>query len=146
MLIGRGLLCFFIAFMFKIKAHRCKDCGERLIGRSDKMYCDDRCRVRYYRSNNQLHLIKRGVDQILYRNRSLLIRMRENMKSITSTSEARAFWLRRRGFDFNFHTHVLTLHDGRMAIMCYEEGYLLDGNGVVPWSENHDRVKALIST
>jgi len=132
--------------MFKIKALRCKDCGERLKGRSDKLYCDDRCRVRYFRSNNQLHLIKRGVDQILHRNRSLLIRMRENMKTFSTNSEDRAFWLRRKGFDFNFHTHVLTLHDGRMAIMCYEEGYVLDGNGVVPWLENQERVQTLPTT
>jgi hypothetical protein len=39
--------------------------------------------------------------------------------------------LRRQGFDFNYHTHVELLADGRTAVMCYEEGYVLESSGVL---------------
>jgi hypothetical protein len=56
-----------------------------------------------------------------------------------------AYWLRRKGFNFDFHTHILHLADGRMAFMCYEEGYLLDGNGIVPWPTSSNHPKILLS-
>ena len=54
------------------------------------------------------------------------------------TGESRFRWLRRQGFDFNFHTHVQPLEDGRLAIMCFEEGYILQGEGLTSWSDQPD--------
>ena len=125
---------FFIGGMFKIKSHRCKECGDRLTGRSDKLFCGDSCRVRHHRKSNSLHALKRGVDHVLQRNRSLLVDLRKSTYAQLN-AEDRAFWLRRQGFDFNFHTHVVPLQDGRMAIMCYDEGYVLVGDGILPWKE-----------
>lgn len=125
----------FIGDMFRIKSHRCKECGDRLNGRSDKLFCDDVCRVRHHRKSNSMHAIKRGVDCVLQRNRGLLVALRKSTYA-KYNPEDRAFLLRRQGFDFNFHTHVLTLQDGRMAIMCYDEGYVLDGDGILPWSDS----------
>lgn len=78
--------------------------------------------------------MKRGVDHVLQRNRSLLAALRKSTFA-GYNAEDRAFWLRRQGFDFNFHTHVLPLKDGRLAIMCYDEGYVLDGDGILPWKD-----------
>jgi hypothetical protein len=39
-------------------------------------------------------------------------------------------WLRRAGYDFNFHTHVAGQADGSLAVMCYEEGFVVEGDGV----------------
>lgn len=72
---------------------------------------------------------------MLQRNRSLLLALRKSTYA-KYNPEDRAFWLRQQGFDFNFHTHVLSLQDGRMAIMCYDEGYVLDGDGILPWSDS----------
>lgn len=119
--------------MFKIKSHRCKECGERLSGRSDKLFCEDACRVKHHRKHNSLASVKRGVDQVLQRNRSLLSALRKNPFEKLNP-EDRAYWLRQQGFDFNFHTHVQMAHDGRMVIMCYDEGYVLEGDGVIPWA------------
>jgi len=134
--------------MFKIKSFQCKHCRGQIQGRSDKLFCDDLCRVRYHRENNQLIRVKSRVDKILQKNRSLLIAVQRTNKAI-SNAEDRAFWLRRNGFDFDFHTHVVTLSDGRMVIMCYEEGYILDGNGVIPFSKKNtptDSTPALPAT
>lgn len=128
--------------MFKIKSHRCKECGERLSGRSDKLYCDDTCRVKHHRKHNSLQVIKRGVDQVLQRNRSLLVALRKDPFEKLN-AEDRAYWLRRQGFDFNFHTHFQVLRDGRMVIMCYDEGYVLEGDGVIPWEERERPQRSL---
>ena len=58
--------------------------------------------------------------------------------------EDRAFWPRRQGFDFNFQTHVVPLQDGRIAIMCYDEGYVLEGDGILPWKES-GRIAGLLA-
>lgn len=126
--------CFFLGSMFKIKSHRCKECAEPLKGRSDKLFCEDACRVKYHRKNNSLSAVKRGVDQVLQRNRSLLSALRKRPFS-TFEPEDSAYWLRTQGFDFNFHTHVQLAQDGRMVIMCYDEGYVLEGDGIIPWGE-----------
>ncbi|HBP44356.1 MAG TPA: hypothetical protein DD635_00515 [Flavobacteriales bacterium] len=120
--------------MFRIKSHLCKECGDRLNGRSDKLFCDDTCRVRHHRKSNSQHALRRDVDHVLQRNRLLLASLRKSPYA-DYNAEDRAFWLRRQGFDFNFHTHVLPLKDGRMAIMCYDEGYVLDGDGILPWKD-----------
>jgi hypothetical protein len=91
-----------------------------------------------------LKVIKRGVDQVLQRNRSLLVALRKDPFGKLN-AEDRAFWLRRQGFDFNFHTHFQVLRDGRMVIMCYDEGYVLEGDGVIPWEE-HDRPKRSLAS
>ena len=71
---------------------------------------------------------------MLQRNRSLLVALRKSAYT-QFNAEDRAFWLRRQGFDFNYHTHVMPLKDGRLAIMCYDEGYVLEGDGILPWTD-----------
>ena len=130
--------------MFRIKAQKCKACGDSLQGRSDKLFCDDRCRVQHHRNSSELHAMRIGVDQILRRNRALLADVRSKMHRQFTSLDC-AYWLRRKGFNFDFHTHILHLADGRMAFMCYEEGYLLDGNGIVPWPTSSNHPKILLS-
>ena len=115
----------------------CASCGEELDGRKDKRFCDDACRARHHRNHSMPASTLRSVDKILQRNRTLL---REFRKRWTKNSSADfAFrWLRRNGFNFDYHTHVEPTPDGRLAIMCYEEGYVLVADGVMPklnWPE-----------
>jgi hypothetical protein len=63
-------------------------------------------------------------------NRILLRRVRD-LDGIREQADATFTWLRRQGFDFNYHTHVELLADGRTAVMCYEEGYVLETSGVL---------------
>ena len=44
--------------------------------------------------------------------------------------ESKAQWLVQRGFDFQFHTHLDTLSDGRVKVMCFEEGFVMDNGDV----------------
>ena len=77
------------------------------------------------------------------KNRSILKEMRDVIQ-LEMSSDGQFQWLRRNGFDFNFHTHVQTLPDGRLAIMCFEEGYVVDENGVSSWSAKKEQALALL--
>ena len=111
----------------------CISCHAPLKGRRDKRFCDDSCRSRHHRIRVQNVL--RDVDHVLHNNRALLKRLRSDEQWTKSDPVSCFIWLRRAGFDFNFHTHVAGLHDGRLAVMCYEEGFVLEGGGVQPLSE-----------
>ena len=62
------------------------------------------------------------VKRTLERNRSLLRHLRGNTQV---AQEEATNWLVRRGFDFDYHTHLYTTQDGQLVVMCYDEGYLL---------------------
>ena len=72
---------------------------------------------------------KHKVDAVLNHNRFLLKRLRKEEK-ISILAERSFKWLRTKGFDFNYHTHVEPLPDGRLAVMCFEEGYVLEPDGI----------------
>lgn len=113
--------------------YTCRSCGAVLKGRRDKKFCDDHCRVRHHRLNRPQRLVQR-VDETLLTNRTLLRKVR-SMGEVADKAEATFEWLRRNGFDFNFHTHVACQDDGRTVVMCYEEGYVLENMGVRVLSE-----------
>jgi|LauGreDrversion4_2_1035121.scaffolds.fasta_scaffold142284_2 hypothetical protein len=117
---------------FFTTSRTCSDCGAHLTdGRSDKRFCDDACRLRHHRKLLVPHPVLHEVDRTLQRNRSLLKRARTESLDMRPAEEAFR-WLRKQGFDFNFHTHISTLPDGRLAVMCYEEGYVVEEAGVRP--------------
>ncbi|MGY8918486.1 MAG: hypothetical protein ACKVJ6_09440 [Flavobacteriales bacterium] len=72
---------------------------------------------------------KHQVDEVLNNNRCLLKRLRKE-ENISVLAERSFKWLRTKGFDFNYHTHVEPLADGRLAVMCFEEGYVLEHDGI----------------
>ena len=71
----------------------------------------------------------RKVGKVLDKNRSLLKKLRHQNK-VSKCDEKSYSWLKSNGFDFNYHTHIESLVDGKLAIMCYEEGYVLEAEGV----------------
>ncbi|MDA9835670.1 hypothetical protein N9C00_01810 [Flavobacteriales bacterium] len=72
---------------------------------------------------------KHAVDEVLNHNRFLLKRLRQEEK-ISIIAERSFKWLRTKGFDFNYHTLVEPLPEGRLAVMCFEEGYVLEPDGI----------------
>ena len=72
------------------------------------------------------------VKRTLERNRFLLRHLRGNTQV---AQEEATNWLVRRGFDFDYHTHLYTTQDGQLMVMCYDEGYLLNEGRVVPWQD-----------
>lgn len=71
--------------------------------------------------------VKRALD----RNRALLKALRTRD---CQAHEGPNEWLSRRGFDFQFHTHVTTTEKGQLAVMCFDKGYVLEEGAIVPYS------------
>ena len=75
--------------------------------------------------NSQL----RKVGKVLDKNRSLLKNLRYQ-NSVSQCAEKSYSWIRNNGFDFNYHTHIESLVDCKLAIMCYEGENVLEAEGV----------------
>lgn len=100
---------------------KCLDCGEPLVGRADKKFCDDACRSNYNnRRNNEESGYLRKVNSILKRNRKIL-------ETLNPEGKGKVKWrvLVREGFNFEYITDMNEMADGAQYRFCYEYGYLL---------------------
>ena len=61
--------------------------------------------------NSQL----RKVGRVLDKNRNFLKRLRHQNK-VSKCREKSYSWLQNNGFDFNYHTYIESLVDGKLAI------------------------------
>lgn len=99
---------------------KCIECSTAIKGRVDKKFCSDQCRSSY---NNKLNSddtnLMRNVNNILRKNRRILLDLNPNGKSKVSRERLNA-----RGFDFNFFTSVYKTREGSQYFYCYEQGYL----------------------
>lgn len=106
--------------MAKIEEKVCLECGEKIKGRADKKFCSDQCRIAY---NNKLNSDEtnfvRNVNNILRKNRRILIELNTTGKTQTSRSK-----LNDKGFDFGYYTNTYTTKEGALYKYCYEQGYL----------------------
>jgi len=98
----------------------CQDCGTKLIGRTDKKFCDDHCRCHYNNAINRDRCTNfRDINRILKRNTSILEQL--NQKGIKFTT---LHTLSATGFNFSFFTHQLEEQNGKICICCYNYGYI----------------------
>ena len=98
----------------------CHECGAPFRGRIDKKFCSDPCRQAF---NNRLNSDEinyvRNVNNILRRNRRILMRMNPTGKNRVSHEKLKA-----QGFDFNYFTSTYKTREGALYYYCYEQGYL----------------------
>jgi len=98
----------------------CIQCGEKIIGRIDKKFCDAQCRNSYnnkIKRKNEKQIIE--INRILRRNRKILKQFNPEGKTTV-----RKEYLDKLKFDFKFHTHTFTTGHGNTYKFCYEYGYL----------------------
>lgn len=98
----------------------------------------DKCDVRNMngKQTNRLAIsrptwhVKRSLD----RNRALLKAWRKIHSDAhqQEVSESGMEWLSRRGYNFQYHTHLDSTEDGKLKVMCYDEGFVLDGAAISP--------------
>ena len=104
----------------EIEQKVCLECGSKIIGRADKKFCSDQCRVSY---NNRLNSnetnFMRNVNNVLRKNRRILIDLNNTGKSRVSREK-----LHEKGFDFGLFTSTYTTKEGSVYHYCYEQGYL----------------------
>ena len=106
----------------------CLECGEKVIGRSDKKFCNDYCRNAY---NNKLNVgnknMVRNTNNALKKNYKILCELNNLGKTKTTKNT-----LLKKGFDFNLMTSLYQTQKGHTYFYCYDQGYLiLDGDFVL---------------
>ncbi len=99
----------------------CPECGDKIIGRSDKKFCSDQCRNTY---NNKLNSdasnTVRNINNILRKNRRILQKLNKKSGKTMVSKDI----LLSKGFNFTYHTHTYTTQKGVNYLFCYEYGYL----------------------
>jgi len=104
----------------------CKECGEPLLGRSDKKFCDEQCRSAYHnhlRRTEFAHISK--TNRTLLRNRKILSELLKSGVNELSIRE-----LIESGFIRNYITSYY-VKDGKPVLLCYEFSIMIDDNGTV---------------
>lgn len=102
-------------------ANLCLCCEKKLIGRSDKKFCDENCRNSYNNQKNRIaNNLMRNTNNRLRKNRKILaeILKDEETKKVNLNS------LKNKDFDFDFLTEIYTTQKGTQYYFVYEYGYL----------------------
>ncbi|HNV29429.1 MAG TPA: hypothetical protein PKJ83_09865 [Cyclobacteriaceae bacterium] len=106
--------------MAKKEEKACLECGGKIIGRADKKFCSDQCRVSY---NNKLNrdetAYMNNVTNILRKNRRILLDLNTTGKTKVNRDK-----LNEKGFDFTYFTSQYVTKEGAIYHFCYEQGYL----------------------
>jgi predicted nucleic acid-binding Zn ribbon protein len=103
----------------------CLECGEILLGRSDKKFCSDACRNAYNNRKNQTaNKLIRNINNKLKKNWRILEQLNSNDKTKVHQSK-----LLNAGFDFNHFTSIYTTKKQTVYYFVYDQGYLDIGNG-----------------
>lgn len=108
--------------MMEIRKKVCKECGEALVGRTDKRFCSDACRnLFHYHANNAPINYVRNVVNILKRNRRVLSELNKSQDGKVKVHREKMV---ERGYNFLYHTNIYRTKAGNTYVFCFEHGYL----------------------
>jgi hypothetical protein len=100
----------------------CLECGEKIVGRTDKRFCSDACRNLYhYHANNSSINYVRNVVNTLKRNRRILSELNTGSEGKTKVHRDK---LLERGYSFMYHTNTRRTKAGNNYVFCFEQGFL----------------------
>lgn len=107
--------------MVRIAERKCLECDDKLVGRADKKFCSDQCRITYNnkRNSDETNYI-RNVNNALRKNRRILAELNPTGKTVSVSRQK----LLEKGFDFGYVTSLLTTKEGKVYKYCYGQGYL----------------------
>jgi len=104
----------------------CIECGQRIVGRTDKKFCNDQCRTAWHnRQNSSDNGHVRNVNNILRRNRQILAELTADGKK-----QIRSVTLSKLGFKFGYFTGARKVRNGSLEHFCYDQSYMPVANGV----------------
>jgi predicted nucleic acid-binding Zn ribbon protein len=102
----------------------CLECGEKIIGREDKKFCNDSCRNTYNnKQNKDATNLMRNINNKLRKNYRILSELNPEEKTKTSRSK-----LLQMGFEFEYFTSIYTTKNGTTYFFVYDQGYMLIEN------------------
>lgn len=104
---------------FTLSSQKCKQCGQPIIGRIDKLYCDDQCRNTY---NNK---VKRKEEQYIIEINRKLRKNRKILKTLCPVGKAtvRKEVMTAMGYDFGVFNGVFKSGKVGVYYLCYEYGF-----------------------
>lgn len=103
-----------------MKTRECPECGDKIVGRTDKKFCSDGCRNTFNnRINKDQKNLIRNINNRLRKNWRILEALNPHQKTKKSRSQLIAL-----GFDFNFFTSIYTTKSGNVYYFVYNQGYL----------------------
>jgi predicted nucleic acid-binding Zn ribbon protein len=98
----------------------CEECGEPILGRSDKKFCSDQCRNTFNnRLNSDTNAVVRNLSNILRKNRRILQALAPEGKQRVSKDK-----MVEMGYNVKFHTHEYKTQKGDLYHYCFEYGFL----------------------
>ncbi|MBK9290900.1 MAG: hypothetical protein IPM52_04675 [Bacteroidetes bacterium] len=99
---------------------RCLECGEPLMGRADKKFCNDQCRSAHHqRKHASGESLIRSVNNQLRRNYNILKSLNTSGKTKVKKST-----LLKEGFVFGPITSIYTTREQKTYYYVYDQGYL----------------------
>jgi len=103
----------------------CLECGEVILGRSDKKFCSDACRNAYNNRQNKVSVnLIRNTNRHLKKNWRILTDLNATGKTKVHRSK-----LVKAGFDFDLITGIYTTKKQSVYYFVYDQGYLDIGGG-----------------
>ncbi len=106
----------------------CLECGEKIVGRSDKKFCSDACRNAFNNKNNKDSTnLMRNINNRLRKNYRILKDYNKEGKTKTTHTKLQSL-----GFDFEYFTQLITYRNGSEYRFVYDQGYkILDDDFVL---------------
>lgn len=101
-------------------AEYCLECGDKIIGRADKKFCNDSCRNAYYnRQNRESANFYKRINKKLRDNYQILseLNFKDGKSKVLKSS------LLKEGFDFEFFTNMKVYKNGAEYRFLYNIGY-----------------------
>ncbi|MBN1181443.1 MAG: DUF2116 family Zn-ribbon domain-containing protein [Bacteroidales bacterium] len=96
----------------------CPECGDKILGRSDKKFCSDHCRNSYNnRKNKDTAKLLRDVNSILLKNHRILKDL-----WLAGIENIQRDKLLLKGFNFDFFTNMQVSGDEKTCYYCYDYG------------------------
>lgn len=98
----------------------CLECGDKIIGRADKKFCNDGCRNSYNnKQNKDASNLMRNVHHRLRKNYRILSELKFKENKAQTFKEK----LDSEGFDFEYFTNLKVYKNGAEYRFIYDIGY-----------------------
>lgn len=106
----------------------CVFCGRKILGRTDKKFCDDTCRNNHhYKIQKCDNDIVKKINTHLQRNRNILKSLSNKYKTVVSKKS-----LTDNDFDFSLMTGMYKTKKGNEYIVVYDYAYkFIDGENIL---------------
>lgn len=119
---------------------RCPNCNKIITGRTDKVFCDDKCRNNfYYKFNSEQKTFIRSVNKKLLKNRVIMRAI--NPSGRTSVPK---HYLEEQGFDFSFFTGIHITKKGRPYYLVYDQAFSFDEDDRVSLVVFYNETQAVV--